>query len=146
MISSGRDAWPSRRLLLLVAIVSLGTGAAAGAIAPRLIDDQRMTAPCGGEVVACGDVAFAFLHVTGLPPEPTDVHLPLRGDDVLLPFIRVGTQVLVGRAQGHQEFVPVRGRLPLVVPVGVPANHHEEALVGDRPLVLSVRECDAAAA
>lgn len=95
----------------------------------------------GGLVYVCDGHARAFVFASGLPPARAEVLLPLRGDDVLLPVLTDGAEVLTGSPEGHQYFVPQEGYLALVQKMGVPDAPFVSAQVGDRTLTLAVRGC-----
>jgi hypothetical protein len=95
----------------------------------------------GGLVYVCDGHARAFVFASGLPPARAEVLLPLRGDDVLLPILTDGAEVLTGSPEGHQYFVPQEGYLALVQKMGVPEAPFVSAQVGDRTLTLAVRGC-----
>lgn len=95
----------------------------------------------GGVVYVCDGHARAFVFASGLPPARAEVLLPLRGDDVLLPVLTDGAEVLTGSFEGHQYFLPQEGYLALVQKMGVPDAPFVNAQVGDRFLTLAVRGC-----
>lgn len=95
----------------------------------------------GGLVYVCDGHARAFVFASGLPPARAEVLLPLRGDDVLLPVLTDGAEVLTGSPDGHQYFVPQEGYLALVQKMGVPDAPFVSAQVGDQALTLAVRGC-----
>lgn len=95
----------------------------------------------GGVVYVCNGHARAFVFASELPPARAEVLLPLRGDDVLLPVLTDGAEVLTGSSEGHQYFVPQEGYLALAQQVGVPDAPFVLAQVGDRTLTLAVRGC-----
>lgn len=95
----------------------------------------------GGLVYVCDGHARAFVFASGLPQERSEVLLPLRGDDVLLPVLTDEAEVLTGSPEGHQYFVPQEGYLALVQRMGVPNAALVAAEVGDRTLTLAVRGC-----
>ena len=95
----------------------------------------------GGLVYVCDGHARAFVFASGLPPARAEVLLPLRGDELLLPVLTDGAEVLTGSPEGHQYFVPQEGYLALAQKIGVPEAPVVSAQVGDRSLTLAVRGC-----
>lgn len=106
---------------------------------PQAVDPLKQAD--GGLVYVCDGLARAFVFADDLPPERTEVHLPLRGDDDLLPVLTDGAEVLTGSSDGHQYFVPQDRYLAMVQRMGVPQGSVVSAEVGDRRLTLAVRAC-----
>ena len=136
------------------AVLLLGSGFGAGVLwsaggPARPAADAPLSRPSadpltladGGLVYVCDGSARAFLFARGLPPGAQEVHLPLRGDEVLLPVLTEGAEVLTGSARGHQTFVPEDGYLLVVQRMGVPRGEVVRARVGEQRLTLAVRAC-----
>ncbi len=99
----------------------------------------------GGVVQVCDGRVSAFVAAHRLPRVRTQVLLPLRGDDILLPVLTEGTEVLSGVASGTQEFVPADdGTLAVVVPLSTVRGPDIVAVVGGRRLWLEVQTCGGA--
>lgn len=149
-----RGRAPRSPVPLLAGVLGIAAGFAAGLLwaqwrqpDPRPVPQPAAAAepvprPDGGVVQVCDSCAQAFLFVLGLPPGRTEVHLPLRGDAVLLPVLTEDAQVLTGAPDGSQHFVPEDGQLVIAQRMAVPAGDTVAALVGDQRLTLAVRGCD----
>ena len=144
------SARADRPSVVAVAGGSLVLGALLGAVltaswlgpeADRTEPSPPAGVPADGVVYACGGHAVAVVHVAGLPPGRTEVHLPLRGDGVLLPVLADGARVFVGEPDGHQTFVPDGGQITMAQQVAVPRGDAPTARVGERSVALTVRRC-----
>lgn len=140
---------PRPRLLVPVAAATFGlaVGFGLGALLQNQtsLRDSPESTPAneadGGVVYVCGGQARAFVFSRGLPSEPTEVLLPLRGDGVLLPVTTDGAEVLTGSADGHQYYRPDDGHLVLTQEIVVPPGSTVAARVGGRDMSLAVRDC-----
>jgi hypothetical protein len=155
VLGTDREEAPlGRARLLSAAAASLAVGFGLGLLwSGRESSDEisavpspRPAAPAavqadGGLVEVCGGVARAYVFALGLPPGRTEVHLPLRGDGVLLPLLTADAEVLTGSPEDSQYFLAQDGQLIVAQVLPVPASDTIEAVVGEQRLTLAVRGC-----